>query len=50
MVEFEFALGPECVADSSDNVWFMICGSVFRGENVIRYNVACLTARLFVVL
>ncbi len=50
VVDFEFAVGPECVADSSNNVWFMMCGSVLCKENVLRYNVACLPVCLFVVL
>ena len=27
-VLFECAVGPSCVADSSNNVWFVVCGSV----------------------
>ncbi len=53
MVNFEFSVGPECVANCSDNVMFMICGPVFCRKNVIRYSVVCLPMRvyeLFVVL
>ncbi len=47
MVNSEFAVGPECLADCSNNVMFMMCGPVFCGKNVIRYSVVCLPVRLY---
>ncbi len=49
-VLFECAIGPNCVADSSNNVWFVVSGSVLRWENVSRYDVGSLSVYVFVIL
>ncbi len=34
-VLFEFAVGPSCVSDSSNNVWFVVGGYVLCWEDIL---------------
>ena len=49
-VLFEFAIGPDCVADSSDDVWFVVGGSMLCREDVFWNDVWGLFVIVFVFL
>ncbi len=49
-VLFEFAIGPGCVAYSTDDVWFVVCGSILCWEDVFRNDVGGLRVNMFVLL
>ncbi len=50
MVSDELAIGPECVTDSSNQVWSAMFRYVFCRQNVVRYSVVCLPVHLLVIL
>ena len=47
---FELTIGPDCVADSSDDVWFVVGGSVLCWENVFRNDMGGICVDMFVLL
>ena len=49
-VLYEFAVWPDCVSDCSDDVWFVVSGSVLCWENVFWYDMRGLYLFVFVVL
>ena len=49
-VLIECAIRPNCVADSSNNVWCVVSGSVLCWENVFWYDVGSLFVCVFVIL
>ncbi len=49
-VLFECAIGPVCVAYGSNDVWFVVGGSVLCWENVFRYDMWGLFVCGFVLL
>ena len=49
-VLYEFAVWPNCVSDCSDNVWFVMGGSVLCWQDVFWYYVGGLPVFVFVVL
>ena len=46
----EFAVGPGCVSDCSDNVWFVVSGFVLCWEDVFWYDMRGLYLFVFVIL
>ena len=46
----EFAIGPGCVADSPNDVWFVMGGSILCWENVFRNDVGGLCMNMCVLL
>ena len=49
-VLFELAVGPYCVSDSPNDVWFVVGGSILCWENVFRDDVGGLCGRMLVLL
>ena len=49
-VLFEFAIGPDHVSDSPDDVWFVVGGSILCWEDVFRDDVGGVCVEMFVFL
>ena len=49
-VLFELSIGPDCVSDSPNDVWFVVGGSILCWENVFRNDVGGLCVNMCVLL
>jgi len=49
-VSYEFAVGPKCVSNRSDEVRFVVCRSIVCREDLFRYGVFWFRCIWFIVL